>query len=804
MTAAYAYHLNAASPAVQSGRPHSILLNFKKIGMEVQELFPLEEMRIWQRRFHKISSLAMGRHYLIDRDAKLLRGFATQLERSLRRTNADFIFSPSTLPLSYLETDLPVTFCADAPFCAMMNYYDSFTRLSPAQVELSEKLENGVLRRAALAVYPTQWAADQAIAHYGVPSEKIAVIPFGANFGRDNRREDVERWIEQRPMDGPLKILFVGREWERKGAPLVLETVEQMRAQGIKVQLDMVGCARPANVRWHQDSAYHGKLSPRDPRQEALLVRLYREAHFLFVPSRTEAYGMTFCEANAFGLPAITTSTGGITGVIRPGLNGFALPLEAGPEDYAKVILDHFQPPSKYREFCLRAFAEFEQRLNWESFVRDFVSHPTVSTPPMQRGISDPGYYELTPGDGPEEEESRIPGASRNPLRVAFLENEFLSSDNVCSWSGLPYHMRQAVGQAGIEIVPITVKDTSGSLRWAKFAYWRLLRHRRYLRYLDTGLLESYGRQIEDQLAKVSVDAVFAPSTWMIAHLHTTLPVVLWSDATFANVLNFYQAYSNLAPISVREGHAAERSALHCCSLALFSSDWAARSAVGDYGLASDRVDVVAFGANIEHGVEPSELEAVIAARPKDRCRMLLVGVDWERKGAALTLEIFRVLKARGLSVQLTIVGCTPPVGTEIPEGVEVTGFISKVTEEGRQKIDDLFRHSHFFVMPTRADCTPCVYAEANNYALPCVGTDVGGVASVIVSGVNGRTFALEAPAQEYADYIGNLMRDRPAYERLCQSSWNEGRERLSWRRSGERIRRLLFQLCANGKETSR
>ena len=81
----------------------------------------------------------------------------------MQREQPDLLFGPSTLPFSYLETDLPITFCADAPFCAMHNYYDAFSNLSARQARLSEELESNVLHRSSLSIYPSQWAANAAI-----------------------------------------------------------------------------------------------------------------------------------------------------------------------------------------------------------------------------------------------------------------------------------------------------------------------------------------------------------------------------------------------------------------------------------------------------------------------------------------------------------------------------------------------------------------------------------------------------------------------------------------------------------------
>src|SRR5258708_4150254 len=111
MRAAYAYHLDAANPRVQSGRPRSLLANFRRLGMDVDELFPLAHAGAARRTTVKVCHRLAGRNYLIDRDERLLRGFARQLHAALEHSRADFVFSPSTLPLSYLETGLPIAFC---------------------------------------------------------------------------------------------------------------------------------------------------------------------------------------------------------------------------------------------------------------------------------------------------------------------------------------------------------------------------------------------------------------------------------------------------------------------------------------------------------------------------------------------------------------------------------------------------------------------------------------------------------------------------------------------------------------------
>ena len=806
MTAAFVYHLNAASPSVQSGRPHSILRNFQRLGVEVREHFPLAEVGVWQRKYQKIRSLLLHQRYLLDREESLLRSFAEQLHVSLKETPANFVFSPSTLPLSYLETDLPVTFCADAPFCAMVDYYEAFTRLSPQQIELSEKLEARVIARAALAVYPTQWAADQAIAHYGADPAKVAVIPFGANFGRDNQRADVWPWIEERAANDSMRLLFVGREWKRKGGDLVVETAEWLRTRGLDVQVDLVGCVPPPRYR-HLDFLHtHGLLSARNEEQAKALTRLYQQAHFLFVPSRAEAYGMVFCEANAFGLPAISTATGGIPSVIRDGVNGYALPLEATAECYGDAILKTFEPRDRYVEMARNSFMEFEQRLNWESFSRSFLarvnepvaknsllpveSHPAAAPAPIMKIPS----CNLLPERPPEEPAAN----SARPLRVAFVGNDYFDPMQIGAWSGLPHFMWQALEKQGLEIRQISLESgRRQAWRWLKFGAIKLLTGRRYLRDRDPSLLRSYGRQIEAALADGEFDFLFCPGTAPIAHVKTKVPMAFWVDASFAGMKDFYESFTELHPGSIRDGDVSDQAALDRAALAIYSSDWAADSARRAYQVDPARLHVVRFGANLKDVPTTAEIHEAISQRDREVCRLLFIGVDWKRKGADLAVAALDELERLGVKARLTIIGCQPPPGTRLPRNVEVLGFISKATDEGRQLIERHLRESHFFFMPSRAEAYGLVFCESSAFGLPCVATDVGGVSSIVENGVNGWLLPADASPVAYAERLHAMWQNPAIYEACARNGRRLYEERLNWDIAARETARLMRRYLA-------
>ncbi len=808
MVTAYAYHLDAASPWIQSGRPHSILRCFERLGLGVARLFPLQEIGESRRKLAKVWNHIQGRQYLLDRDEPLLRGFAQQLQAALKASpTADFLFSPSTLPLSYLETDLPVTFCADAPFSAMRNYYKSFSRLDLRQIDLAERLEGEVLQRATLAVYPSKWAAESAIRHYGINPQRVAEIPFGANFGDTNRRADVENWIEQRMKRRPIRLLFVGRDWERKRGDLVLATARWLSRRGMEVHVDVVGCRAPLKFAVTAGVTWHGELNPNSATQSRVLSALFRQAHFVFVPSEAEAYGMTFCEANAFGVPIVTSATGGISGIVRDGINGVALPAESEPAAYGAWIEENTADADGYGRLARASYEEFATRLNWDTHCRAFLDRmgtlmATGVTTGVEASVSETVTLASTPQ--PTAAKQQNPGAKgdsvagvmgERPLHVLFVTDAYTDPTKVSSWSGTPYFAKRALERHGVRFTVLRLNEREARwVRWGNFLWYRFVHRQRYVRDRHPRLLRAFNRQIRARLREIQPDLIFSMATAVIADLEADCPIAFWVDASFAGMKGFYGSFADLAPVSVRDCDESDREALFRSSLAIYSSEWAAESARRNYPVESHRVHCVNLGANLEATPGPEEIQAIVARRETTTCRLLFVGVDWHRKGADHAIAVAGVLKERGVAVKLTIVGCTPPAGRVVPDFVELIGFVNKQTEEGRSQIARHFQESHFFILPTRAEAYGMVFCEASAYGLPSIAPRVGGIPSIIEDGVNGWLVSPEASPETYAELLLSKWRDRPAYEEMALDSHRSYDERLNWDVAARRVVDLMRQ----------
>ena len=193
----------------------------------------------------------------------------------------------------------------------------------------------------------------------------MRAVPFGANLEHPPSRETVLA----RKRSGRCRLLFLGVDWQRKGGEIAFETLMKLEERGVQAELIVVGCTPPQGFS-HERLKVIPYLNKRDEKQRQELEDLFQTSDFLFLPTRSECYGMVFCEASAYGLPVISTDTGGVSGAVRDGENGFLLPPSAGGAEYAELIARVYGDEAGYAELVGSSRAAFEASLNWDSWGR--------------------------------------------------------------------------------------------------------------------------------------------------------------------------------------------------------------------------------------------------------------------------------------------------------------------------------------------------------------------------------------------------------------------------------------------------
>jgi glycosyltransferase involved in cell wall biosynthesis len=362
---------------------------------------------------------------------------------------------------------------------------------------------------------------------------------------------------------------------------------------------------------------------------------------------------------------------------------------------------------------------------------------------------------------------------------------------DIQQWSGLGYNIATALEQqnASLDYVGNLNTPVTKYLELKKRIYSKL--GKRFLTDRVPWLVRNNALQAESRISPAT-DIVFSPSTIPIGLIETKKTKVFYTDATFAGMLDFYPYLTDVCAESIRNGNMLEQAAFDSCELAIYSSDWAAKTAVENYRVNPDKIKVVPFGANITSNRSAPNIDQIITAKDTKTCHLFFLGVEWDRKGGDMAMEVTKLLNQVGLATILHIAGLNELPVSPLPGYVRNYGFLNKNTVEGEQQLDVLFQKSHFLILPTKADCTPVVYAEANSFGLPCISTNVGGIPTIIKDNINGKKFSLADGAEKYAAYIQSCFSNYSAYPELCRSSFNEYKTRLNWQSTGKALMELL------------
>ena len=106
------------------------------------------------------------------------------------------------------------------------------------------------------------------------------------------------------------------------------------------------------------------------------MTRLLGESHFLCLPSRADCTPVVLCEAGAYGLPSVSTRTGGIGSVLRHGTNGYLFDLDGFVEQAAESIAGCMADYDElYLPLAMASRLEYRTRLNWTTSAKAVVEH---------------------------------------------------------------------------------------------------------------------------------------------------------------------------------------------------------------------------------------------------------------------------------------------------------------------------------------------------------------------------------------------------------------------------------------------
>ena len=359
------------NPNAWSGTPNTMLLALRKMdGVQVGILGPLAPGLRLVEGVRKTYWKAFSRRYLWEREPRILRLYELQFAGKLDALDPDVVLSLGTVGAAALPGSVPYVVYVDTTFKLNVDYYPTMTGICRRSLRLGEAVDRRAFTGARHVIVTSDWAAASVKDDYGVPAERISVVPIGARHVYQIDRAELEKRARER-LSGPMRLLWMAVEWERKGGDIAVSIAEELHRRDIPVVLDIAGLAPPPEVAALPFVRLHGFLDSRT--QMDKIEDLFLSSFALLLPSRAENTSVVLADAASFGLPTFVSDTGGMRTMVHDDVNGVVVPTSAPASAYADALLRYWRDPDAYLRLVKTTRGRFETELCWDVAMRRIV-----------------------------------------------------------------------------------------------------------------------------------------------------------------------------------------------------------------------------------------------------------------------------------------------------------------------------------------------------------------------------------------------------------------------------------------------
>lgn len=286
--------------------------------------------------------------------------FSKVLTEEIFQGKYDIVVACNYYFAANLQINIPIVYISDSTF----DLFKLYLNINNSHyASLAEVTEQRLIDNVDVLLYCSEWVKNNAIKHYHADARKINVVEFGANIPAPLKYK-----IES-PTD-VCHLVFIGRNWEKKGGDKVLAAYRHMKEKGFPCTLTVIGSTPPTKIEDDEGLTIIPFLDKSKEEDLKRLDEILYNAHFLILPTTFDAYGIVFCEASAYGVPSIAANVGGVSQPVREGKNGYLLPPTASGKDYAEKIISIFSNQKQYIALRKSSRKEYEKRLNWDVWKR--------------------------------------------------------------------------------------------------------------------------------------------------------------------------------------------------------------------------------------------------------------------------------------------------------------------------------------------------------------------------------------------------------------------------------------------------
>ena len=245
---------------------------------------------------------------------------------------------------------------------------------------ITDHIVNAIYKQADQVFVPSQAYIDK-LSQAGLEPTKLSIFPRGLDF--DLYRPKASLTAQEDKKDDLFTLIFAGRISEDKNLSLlskIFNTLEEQTPGLYKLVIAGNGpdlASLTSKLNHHKNVTFTGRIDA------SKLVEHYQESDLLVFPSHTDTFGMVVLEAQACGIPALVTPSGGPKEIIINNETGKVVENDL-IETWVSMINDYRtlkqNSPENYREIRSHCVAHVHQKKNWQDVFDQVVGQQCKGT----------------------------------------------------------------------------------------------------------------------------------------------------------------------------------------------------------------------------------------------------------------------------------------------------------------------------------------------------------------------------------------------------------------------------------------
>jgi glycosyltransferase involved in cell wall biosynthesis len=267
------------------------------------------------------------------------------IERKIREGNYDFVIQTQCL-CDAGRTPVPNYIYTDHTTLnnLLYRYVSAYKYMRSRQyIEVEKKAYNN----ATLIFVMSENIKNSLVQQYQIPAEKVKLVYVGSNT-------EVPA-TSDRTKYGNRNIIFVGKDWERKGGPVLIEAFKRVLTEIPDATLSILGCRPNVDV---PNCTVYGELSLKE------VAEHYQKASVFCLPTLREPFGIVFIEAMFNKLPIVTNNMGAAPYLVTE-RNGYRL--ENKVEEYTSALIQLLNDPARCEALGEESFRIASELYTWSN-----------------------------------------------------------------------------------------------------------------------------------------------------------------------------------------------------------------------------------------------------------------------------------------------------------------------------------------------------------------------------------------------------------------------------------------------------